>query len=176
MKNQSYGIIGIVLFCMGILAYAWFNEYIIINPRRSILAATPQATASKKKVDLYFFKENWQPDQVQLLLSENETHNAQIIVGKWLENAFDESILKKKVLLQTAFITADKELILSFDRSLFTKESSTFDKWMIIEGILKSLRHIIPNVKKVRFLINHQPIDDPHLDFSNAWPSSGFAY
>ncbi|CAN5192245.1 hypothetical protein BH09DEP1_BH09DEP1_0760 [soil metagenome] len=175
MKNKSSYLICTGLFLLGILFFAWFNEYIIINPKRSFLVASSETSSIKTKVILYLYKNKWQQDGVQLLLSENDALNAQLVTGRWLENALEEALLKKKTVIQSAFISPDKELILSFDRSLFTKESSTFDKWMIIEGILKSLHETMPNIKKVRFLINHQPINDPHLDLSNAWPNKGFA-
>lgn len=175
MSNKSLYFLCIALFILSILFFAWFNEFIIINPRRSFLMNTHEMSATKKKAALYFYKNEWQEDFVHLLLSENEVLNAQLIIGRWLENAFEETILKKKISVQSTFITADKELIISFDQPLFSKESSTFEKWMIIEGILKSLADTIPNIKKVRFLINHQAINDPHLDFTNAWPIKGFA-
>lgn len=174
MNNKFlYSLCGI-LFFVSILFFAWFNEYIIINPRRALLINTHQTSSAKKKIVLYLYKNNWQQDFVHLLLSENDASNAQLITGRWLEIALEEGILKKKTNVQSAVITSDKELVISIDHSLFSKENSTFEKWMIIEGILKSISDAIPNIKKIRFLINHQPINDPHLDFINAWPSKGF--
>lgn len=175
MSNRSLYSLCTILFVLSILFFAWFNEFIIINPYRSFLVNTYETGSTKKKVTLYFYKNDWQRDFVHLLLSENDALNVQLIVGRWLENAFEETILKKKISVQSAFIITNKELIISFDCSLFSKESSTFEKWMIIEGILRSISDTVPNIKRVRFLINHQTIDDPHLDFTNAWPSKGFA-
>ena len=173
MKNRFYSLVSAVLFLVGTCMYAWYHEYIIINPHRSFIAAQENST-HKKTISLYYFKETWRTDSIPLLLSQENTHNAHILVGRWLESALDEALLKKKVSVQTAFITSNQELILSFDRSLFAKESSTFDKWMIIEGILKSLKENVPHLKRVRFLVNHAPLVDAHLDFSNAWPVEGF--
>jgi Sporulation and spore germination len=175
MNNKFlYSLCG-ALFFLSIIFFAWFNEYIIINPRRSLIPETQTTSATKKKVTLYFYKNDWQQDCVHLLLSENDATNAQLIIGRWLEIAFEESVIAKKTIAQSAFITASDELIISFDRTLFSKESSTFEKWMLIEAILKSVHDAIPGIKSVRFLINHQTINDPHLDFINAWPSKGFA-
>ena len=49
-----------------------------------------------------------------------------------------------------------------------------FKKWMMIEGVLKTLRENNITVKDVHFLVQHQPLSDPHLDFSVAWPLHGF--
>ena len=175
MNNRFLYSLCVILFFLSILFFAWFNEYIIINPHRSQVANAHEASSTKKKVALYFYKNDWQQDSVHLLLSENDALNAQLIIGRWLEIAFDETVLKKKTVVQSTFITINNELIISFDRALFSKESSTFEKWMIMEGILKSISDAIPNIKTVRFLINHQTINDTHLDFTNAWPSKGFA-
>lgn len=176
MKDKTYFYVSGILFVLGILAYAIYQEYIIINPKKSFLTVKTENTTNKKKVILYFYKNNWQQDYVHLLFSENKAQNAQLLVNRWLEIAHEEGISKKKISLQNAFIImSEQELILSFDNSLFGKESSTFDKWMFIEGILKTIKENMPTIKKVRFLLLHQPLIDTHLDFSNAWPVSGFA-
>lgn len=175
MKTRFYSLTSAVLFLCGVLIYAWYHEYIIINPRKSFIIPHENST-HKRTISLYHFKEQWRADSLPLLLSQEDTQNARILVGRWLEIALDEGLIKKKVSVQTAFITSNQELILSFDRSIFAKESSTFDKWMIIEGILKSLKENVPHIKNVRFLVNHQPFVDTHLDLGNAWPISGFAY
>lgn len=174
--NRIYSLIGSGLFLLGIICYAVYHEYIIINPKKTFLAIQTESLINKKKVQLSIFKETWHHDYVQLLISGNSAHNAQLLINRWLENALDENIIKKKTVLQNSFVTHSNELILSFDRSPFAKESSTFDKWMIIEGILKTIKENIPAIKKVRFLIAHQPLIDPHLDFSNVWPVEGFSY
>lgn len=174
MNNKRYSILSVSLFLLGIFMYAWYHEYIIINPRKSFFVTPQENNTQKQKITLHHFKQTWHKDQVQILLSENYAQNAQLIIGCWLENALEEGLLKKKTLLQQALLTQNQELILSFDRTLFNKESSTFDKWMIIEGILKSLKESTSSIKKVRFLVNHQPLIDPHLDFSNSWPIEGF--
>lgn len=176
MNDKTTICISISLFVLGILGYAVYHEYIIINPKKSFLTFQSQNTANKKKITLHFFKDSWHKDQIPLLISENNIQNIQLIISRWLENALDENIIKKKTGLQNAFIINEHELLLSFDRIPFTKESSTFDKWMIIEGILKTIKENVPAIKKVHFLVAHQPLVDPHLDFSNAWPVEGFIY
>lgn len=174
MKSKTYSILSMSLFFLGVLMYAWYHEYIIINPRKSFFVNPSENNTQKQKITLHHFKQTWHKDHVQILLSSNTAQNAQLIVGRWLENALEEGLIKKKTSLQTIFITQNQELILSLDRCPFNKESSTFDKWMIIEGLLKSIKENTTQTKKVLFLVNHQPLIDTHLDFSNAWPIEGF--
>ena len=119
MKNRTYSILSASLFFLGILIYAWYHEYIIINPRKSFFVTPSENNTQKQKITLHHFKQNWHKDHVQILLSSNIVQNAQLIIGRWLENALEEGLIKKKTSLQTIFITQNHELILSFDRSLF---------------------------------------------------------
>jgi len=87
----------------------------------------------------------------------------------------DEKITTKKITLQTAMLNpTGTELAVSFDHGLFSKDATTYEKWMLCEGLLKTVRENGIASQTVRFLIHHQPIIDAHLDFSNPWPIYGF--
>ena len=58
--------------------------------------------------------------------------------------------------------------------AVFEKEANTFEKWMFIEGILRTLKENGIPVQQVQFLRLRVPLNDPHLDFSKAWPIQGF--
>ena len=55
---------------------------------------------------------------------------------------------------------------LSFDRPLFNEENSTNSKLMLIEALFKTLRDNGIKIQGIIFLIHHQEMLDPHLDFS----------
>jgi len=63
---------------------------------------------------------------------------------------------------------------LSFDHNIFAKEETIFKKWMLIEGLLKTLAFNGIAISYVQFLVQHQQLHDAHLDFSLAWPIQGF--
>jgi hypothetical protein len=83
--------------------------------------------------------------------------------------------MEKKVSLQSVVPSpSGVEAYISFDRNPFTKNQSTYEKFMWIEGLLKTVRENGIQLQSIYFLVHHQPLTDFHLDFSNAWPISGF--
>lgn len=168
-------ILSAITFCLALLLFAIHKELIIINFQRSTLAPSSEQT-TKKQIPLYYWhNESWHSETVIMLISSTIQTTAQQLVSRWLQLILDEKIITKKVNLQAVLLSYDnQELFLSFDRAPWNKTSSTFEKWMAIEGILKTIKEPAIGIKKVRFLINHQPLQDYHLDFTNAWPIDGF--
>ena len=66
------------------------------------------------------------------------------------------------------------DLYISFDRSPLSKGSSTYEKLLWVEGLLKTVRANDSRIQSVHFLVHHQPLVDATLDFSYAWPIGGF--
>lgn len=165
---------------IGILLYAIHRGFIIFNaPFLGPVTPTQPistATAPQKKVTLFFWHHNaWHQETTQLVWGEYNSQNATYLINSWLCLLDDEKITNKKISLETAlFNQAGTELFLSFDRSLFSKESTTHEKWMLIEGLLKTLRENGIAPQTVRFLIHHEPLIDTHLDFNSPWPIHGF--
>ncbi len=163
-----------LFFVAGILFFGYYHEYIIINFKKTTASTFDQTpTAQKKKIPLHFWRDGWRTEEIQLLLSDSAVANAQIIASSWLEMAHDEHLLKKRVAVESVLAHSD-ELFISLERAPFAKESSTFEKWMIVESILKTLKSAGLPFKNVRFLVHHQPMQDVHLEFSLAWPINGF--
>jgi hypothetical protein len=87
----------------------------------------------------------------------------------------EEKIISKAISVQSAMLSpAGHELYISFNRNPLKKEKSTYEKWMFIEGLLRTVRENKIVVQAIHFLIHHQPINDHHLDFSKSWPLVGF--
>lgn len=176
MTNKNYIIICLAAFILSLLFFAYHNEYIILNFGIHKTSTLQTSSAQKQNIALHVWYQNsWHEETVPLLFSDNTAANMQQLVSRWLQLLHEEKIIKKKVMLQSATITYDnQELIISFDRQPWNKENSTFDKWMTIEGLLKTIKAIDSSIKQVRFLVNQQLLQDPHLDFTNAWPIEGF--
>lgn len=162
------------------IVYAIHREWIIINIPGNHSGnhdhAISYPTKLQKKVTFYYWHNHtWHHETSSLVWTSANAQNIQYLINSWLSLLHDEKIITKKVALQTALLnTPGTELYLSFDRSLFSKESSTHDRWMIIEGLLKTLRENTITPNSVRFLIDHQQMTDSMLDFSNPWPLFGF--
>jgi hypothetical protein len=173
---QKYLIISLFTLVLGILIFAIQKEWIILNFRSLAHQTTASSSAHKKKVHLFYWYNNeWRTDVTQIILSGHITSNIQQLISRWLALIHEEKIIKKKVQIQAVLLNYDgQELFISLDRLPWNKEASTFEKWMIIEGMLKTIKATEASLKKVRFLVNHQLPHDPHLDFTNPWPLNGF--
>lgn len=177
MSNKHYIFICLATFMLSLLLFAYHKEYIILNFHQTVKNESRSNSSQKHNVTLHFWHQNnWHSEQVSLLFSDNRATNMQQLISRWAQLLQEEKISKKKIALQSAAIAFDnQELIISFDRAPWNKENSTYEKWMAIEGFLKTIQAVDPSIKRVRFLINQQPLQDPHLDCTNAWPTNGFA-
>ena len=161
------------------ITFAWYHDWIIINLP---LHATEQQHANvnksyKKKVALFYTKNNKQQHEERELLWSSITDDAALtLVQAWLALLEEEEIFSKKITLQQAAVSASgDELLLSFDQPPFDKDASAFKKMILLEDLLKTLRAAFGGaIKKIRFLVNHKPLQDLHLDFSQPWPVDGF--
>ena len=77
-------------------------------------------------------------------------------------------------MLQSALITPSGISYLSFDRTILNKEETIFKKWMLIEGLLKTIASTNLSITQIQFLVQHQQLQDIHIDFSIPWPIHGF--
>lgn len=171
-----YITVSVITLLLSLLVFAYHKEYIILNFGKTMNAQTTALHNKKQKFYLYYWANNaWHSEQTELLFGENTAANLQQIVGRWAAMLYEEKIIKKKLTVQSATISFDsRELIVSFDRPPFNKEISTYEKWMIIEGLLKTIQSLDACPKRVLVLVNQQPLNDPHIDFTNSWPVEGF--
>lgn len=180
MTTKKLFLLSFACAVIGALFYAMHRGWIIITipsatSHYAMQAGTLPAALSKKVTLFFWHHDAWHHESTQLVWGEHTAHNIAYLVNSWLSLLDDEKITSKKVSLQTAMLNpTGTELYLSFDRSLFSKESTTYDKWMLVEGLLKTLRENGITPQGVRFLVHHQQMMDFHLDFSSPWPIFGF--
>ena len=160
MINKKYVILCAVSAFVGLLLFAYQKEYLIINFSPTNHASVTNSMMEKKNITLHYWHQNkWNTEQVSLLFSENNAANMQQLVSRWLQLINEEEISKKKVQLQSAAITYDtQELIISFDRTPWNKEISTFEKWMTgpISEYLGRVGHLIgPLLAHVGHCLGH---------------------
>lgn len=175
MRAISYILLSLTCAIAGIIFFAWYQEIIIIR-----YPLVPQYSSTemgiKKKVKLIFWhNEQWHTETHDMIWYSNNGKNIYYLINNWLTLLDAENISAKKITLQPVLLTiAQHEAYLSFDRNPFAKETNTFEKLMFIEGILRTIRDNGIPIQQVQFLVQHAPLNDPHLDFSKAWPIQGF--
>lgn len=156
----------------GILFLAYELEWIIIrSPLASPYSHNSAHGASKQKITLwYWHQQSWKQEVKELLIADDPEKKATTILANWLTLMHEEKVLPHKVGLQAALLSPTKtHLYISCDQNPFSQSQSTHDKLMLIEGLMKSLGANGIKVQGVYFLVNHEVLQDEHLDFSNPW-------
>lgn len=176
MSNKKYFFISIITLIFGIFVYALYNEIIIIRiPKKNNYIVNNESNTKKKQIYLYFWKDNkWNLEQKEVIFNQIKSENLAYLINTWL-NVFTEEKNYKKIILQSVLLDSNGvEAFISFDKSPFLKENSTYDKLLWVESLLKTLSVNGIPIQSIRFLVSHKPLQDFHLDFSKSWPLSGF--
>ncbi len=163
-------------FCVGLLFLALQNNLIIVRSPFQKETTWDLSGVEKKKIKLFYWHhDKWNHESKEIIWSPNKTLTIKYLIDSWLTLMDEEKLMEKKTSLQSAIIGSNEhDVYLSFDRNPFSKEVPVFEKWMWIEGLLKTLRDNDLKIQNIRFLVHHHDMHDSHLDFSNPWPSIGF--
>ena len=177
MNLKTTGLIALLCAATGMLLFMLHEEWVIIRfPCTAQLQQnTITQSTDKKRVTLYFWLHDaWHHESTELLWSNNQTKNLQYVISSWLALLDEDELMPKRVLLQQIMVTQSGNVYISFDRKPFSKETTTYKKWLWIEGLIKTIRENTNNLSSIYFLVDHKPLVDLHLDFSRLWPLQGF--
>ena len=163
---------------LGALSFAYVNNILIIRSpfsyQRSYKTDTTPISISKKRVTLFFWhNDTWNKEEIDLIWSTDTAKTVHYLINSWLTLLEEEDIQEKRVALQSVAIH-DQKAYISFDRNPLDKTKAVFDKWLWIEGLLKTIRENNIDLQAVQLLVHHKLLNDFHLDFSNPWPITGF--
>lgn len=163
---------------IGILFFLFYNNRIAIsfrfgrNPAESLLVVRSE----KKAIPVwYWLNGTMKSDQRDLLWSTSPVFNATNAINSWLALLDQEEAVAQPSTVQDVSLSADEEeLLVSWDRPPFGHDDAMYDKVMLLESLLKTLRGCELKIQRVRFLVHHQPLQDLYLDFTKPWPITGF--
>jgi hypothetical protein len=173
--KQYYLIISSASFIAALLFFAIYNQLIIFRAPWNVQGTTMMAGIQKKQITMYYYHgDKWKTEKQELLWSDSVEKNILQILNAWFTLLDEEHLTPKKTMVQSALISNADCVYLSFDHNIFAKEETIFRKWMLIEGLLKTLALNGIVIAHVQFLVQHQQLHDAHLDFSQAWPLCGF--
>lgn len=179
MKTSYFMSIIAGLFIIGALTYCIKNSIIIVrnlNAPYTEYKIAQTFREQKKKIILFFFKnETFKQEIEHIVLTENKQENCMILINRWLSVIADELITPFRVNLQSAsYDPSGKKLIISFEQSFLSPSDSLFKKLMCIESLLKTIREYSNEIQEVYILVQHQPLQDHHIDMARGWPIHGF--
>lgn len=176
MNTRIYSALSIITFFASLLFFAMYNQWILFRSPWNMQQTTDTTSIMQKKqvTHYYFHGDKWKTEKQELLWTENNEKNIFQLINAWLTLLEEEHITTKKINLQSALISTAGCAYLSFDHNLLPKEETIFKKWMLIESLLTTISHNSIPVCCVQFLVQHQQLQDQHLDFSLPWPIYGF--
>ena len=174
--SRFHLIISSAVFILALLFFALYNQWILFSfPLGGSNTASASSVIQKKQITHYYFHaDKWKTEKQEMLWAESTEKNIFHIVNAWLTLLDEEHITTKKITLQSVLISTAGCVYLSFDNNVLGKHDSIFRKWMLIEGLLKTIVLNDIAVQQVQFLVHHKQLHDAHLDFSLAWSIHGF--
>jgi hypothetical protein len=174
--HRQYLIISGIALCAGFLFFAVYNQWIIFSTpwNRHAIAMQSEMIQKKQVVYYYFCGDKWKTEKQEILWYQHTDKNIFQVVNAWLTLVEDEHLIAKKTSVQPILISLANTAYISFDHNILGKEETIFKKWMLIEGLLKTIASNDIGITHVQFLVQHQPLQDTHLDFSMPWSIHGF--
>lgn len=175
-NGLRYLIISGIAFISAILFFAVYNQWILLRyPWASTYEINQSISLQKKQICLFYFHgDKWKSEKQEMLWSPNIEKNIFQIINAWLTLLDEESIMAKRITLQSALISTSHCAYLSFDNNILEEQETIFKKWMLIEGLLKTIVLNDISIMQIQFLVHHHLLSDAHIDFSLPWPIHGF--
>lgn len=166
MNNKNIGLlVGVALLSM--LFFALQKELIIIQkPGLTYTMNIP--LVEQKECTLFWNAQQLQQEQKKIVWTDNITQNIHYLINAWLTFLYDEELHKKIHAETTMLNDGQNELFISFDRCPFGKQQSINQKLFFINNLAKTVGQCT-NIHKIRFLVRHKTLQDPHLDFEQSW-------
>lgn len=160
---------------LGIFLFAFQQEWLIIRFPQ-IGTSSTHNLKHKKTVESHFYHDGrWHVEKQDVLWSNNTSDNLFYALTNWLSTLEFEEVSNKKIMIQTVVLSpSGHDAYISFDRNPFQEEWSVYQKWMWVEGLLKTIRKNNLPIQHIYLLVDHQPLIDRHLYFAHAWPICGF--
>ncbi|BDC34161.1 hypothetical protein Noda2021_01190 [Candidatus Dependentiae bacterium Noda2021] len=163
---------------LGILFFFCYNQYIIFNFSKGFAKENKHLQLLKKKTSLatlhYWINNKWHKENSTVLVSEDAADMSKQLISQLLDIFDQEKIIDKQITLQHVISMGVGHLLVSFDRNPLSKNKNSYEKLMLIESILKTIRENNIKISDITFCAHYKPLNDAELDFSNPWPIYGF--
>lgn len=166
---------------LGAFFYAYQNSWFIVClPSVQSQSRDPamQAENTSRKVTLMWWHDReWKKECIEMIWPNDMSFAIQALINNWLQVVSEEKNEHNNTLFQTVLLSSNKKTIyFSCTRNPFDQSLSIQDKLLWIEGLCKTLCSNGISATHIQFLVKHKPLNDSHLDFSYAWPITGFTH
>ncbi|MBP9764751.1 hypothetical protein KBD08_00255 [Candidatus Babeliales bacterium] len=134
-----------------------------------------EQTSKPHTVELWFFKNNTWHTETTDIIKNNKATTIQQILNYWFTLMEDEQLYEKHTIIQSVALNHNaSEAFISFNQNPLQNHASIYSNYFLIHGILKTLKANNLELQSVRFLVNHQPIQDGQFNFDHSWNINGY--
>lgn len=179
MKHPWYIIIYSILFVIGCLFFYYQESWIIITfPFTNNLQHSQiQQNITYKTITLYAWQNNkLKQETTEIVYSDNIAQNIKQLLNSWLIFIEDEHLTdQENQAISVALSPSKQEAFICLNKNPFEKQWSTYQKFMWINSLLKTLKNNKIPISAVRLLVHHETLQDDHLNFDISWPITGFS-
>jgi|GEM_PF-544790 len=175
MKQASYITLIIASIVTGIIYFAYRHRWLIVRLPFGTQEAVVRKSIGKRPVKIITLINKPTQELQNIIWHEHDpAANAASITNAYFSALDEENSTPKKISVTAAALGPTQgNLILSLSDSPLSQEMATLEKLKIIEGLFATLKEHVPSTS-ISFLVNHQPLRDYHLDFSQPLPIAGF--
>lgn len=170
-------VMSIISITGGALFFAISHNIIIIRIPTHKIVQQPHVVLKKELMRFTYWKgvtrcHEWR----HIMQDDQDVVTAQRIINTYWTLVEDAGLLPSRVGVQAVTTDRAKQTLLcSLSNSPFNTETSVLDAWLIIEGLILTLRELMPQFQKILLLANHKVLTHSGLDYSRPWPLEGFS-
>jgi hypothetical protein len=176
IDKKQIALISILVVVAGIIFFAYQESWVLLIFSSKKTTEQIQIDSKPTEVTLFFWKhDKWNSEKNSYIQSSDPANNIQTIAHLYFRLLDDEEIIHNDTTVNSVVIHKNNQIaFVSCNQSPFHAQDSTRKKIMIIQGFLKTCKENNMCIPYIQFLINHQPLQDDHLDFTIPWPLSGY--
>lgn len=177
MRKIIYLALSFASIVGGVLFYAITHNIIIIRYPPQSPIKNSRSSLDKELMRFTYFKGTTCAYEWRHIIQDDEDIvTAQRIITAYWAVIEDNGLLPARIQVQsTTTDRTGKILLCSLSDNPCSVEASTLTAWLLIEGLILTLRELMPQFQKILFLVNHELLTHPTLDFSRTWPIEGFS-
>lgn len=168
-------VLSIACLSVGVIFFTYQQHFFCIHfpHQKTFDLITPSTHAQQSHlITLYYFiKGGWKTQTTTVVWTTSRSQNIQTLTTQLLTLLQEKEIIKKPTNIDSVLLSkSEQHAYISFDHNPFDKQQSIATKATIILSILKTITENDPLIRSVTFLIRHQLLQDPHLNFLIPWP------
>lgn len=180
-KGPIIFVFAIICCLIGAIFFLIQRKWLIVqwtfNTESNEMTLAKKETVLKKDISFFWWKnDKFHHNKATLIWRRDKNaDNIKQVINNWLNHLKGEKLLEPVIAIDSVVLSqSEQEAYFSFNQAFSWKEWSIFKKWMLLEGLCKTIKSTGLPIKYITVWANHEPMPDEHLDFTHAWSVDGF--